>query len=125
MDQEHLAIEILKNDEVSSELKEKYYEVMVDEFQDTNSVQDYIFSRISKNNNLFTVGDVKQSIYRFRHANPSIFTEKIEKELKEEISNTENIVNKQVNQYKSEGNIEIEVIYEVLEDIGTKEKLVF
>ncbi len=79
MDQEHLAIEILENDEISAELKNKYYEVMVDEFQDTNSVQDYIFEKIAKENNLFTVGDVKQSIYRFRHADPSVFTARINK----------------------------------------------
>ncbi len=88
MDQEHLAIEILEDDGISKELKEKYCEVMVDEFQDTNSVQEYIFSRIAKENNLFTVGDVKQSIYRFRHANPSIFTKKIEKGITDENTRT-------------------------------------
>lgn len=88
IDQEHLAIEILEKDEVSEELKNKYAEIMVDEFQDTNSVQDYIFSRISKENNLFCVGDVKQSIYRFRHANPSVFTGKIEKGLSDDNTET-------------------------------------
>lgn len=76
-DQEHFAIEILSDDSVSDELKKRYYEIMVDEYQDTNEIQDYIFSRISRGNNLFTVGDVKQSIYRFRHAKPSIFTQRI------------------------------------------------
>lgn len=91
-DQEHLAIELLGNDAIADEISEKYTEVMVDEFQDTNSVQDYIFERISRKNNLFTVGDVKQSIYRFRHANPAIFTKKIlmEDENKETIYLNEN-----------------------------------
>ena len=74
--------------------------------------------------NLYKEVEIEQIEYEEGKA-AQILTEKIEKELKEEISNTENIVNKQVNQYKSEGNIEIEVIYEVLENIGTKEKLVF
>ena len=50
---------------------------MVDEYQDTNEVQDCIFQAISREGgNLFTVGDVKQSIYRFRLADPTIFLEK-------------------------------------------------
>ncbi len=55
-------------------LREYYYEILVDEFQDTNSLQFEIFSHLSKvNGNLFMVGDVKQSIYKFRNADPSIF----------------------------------------------------
>ena len=50
---------------------------------------------------------------------------KLEKELNEEIKNTENIVNKQVNTYENEGYIEVEVIYEVIEQIGTEEKIIF
>lgn len=53
---------------------------MVDEYQDVNSVQDEIFRALSKDgSNLFMVGDVKQSIYRFRLADPLIFTDKYEK----------------------------------------------
>lgn len=52
-------------------------------------------------------------------------TQKLEKELNEEIKNTENIVNKQVNTYENEGYIEVEVIYEVIEQIGTEEKIIF
>ena len=53
---------------------------MVDEYQDVNSVQDEIFRALSRDgNNLFMVGDVKQSIYRFRLADPLIFTDKYEK----------------------------------------------
>lgn len=54
-----------------------------------------------------------------------ILTEKLENELSTEIQNTQNIVNKQVNEYQQDGYVEVEVIYEVLENIGTKEKLIF
>ncbi len=58
----------------AKELSECYDEVMVDEYQDTNEIQEKIFRAISKNgSNLFVVGDVKQSIYRFREAEPEIF----------------------------------------------------
>ncbi len=59
------------------EISQRYAEIMVDEYQDTNAVQDAIFRAISREEqNLFFVGDVKQSIYRFRLADPSIFLEK-------------------------------------------------
>ncbi len=55
-------------------LAENYAEILVDEYQDVNEAQDMIFSALSRNeNNLFMVGDVKQSIYRFRQAMPEIF----------------------------------------------------
>ncbi len=50
--------------------------ILVDEFQDTNELQETIFAMISRGDNLFMVGDVKQSIYRFRHTNPYIFKTK-------------------------------------------------
>lgn len=60
-------------------LSERFYEVLIDEYQDTNRAQDMLFSCLSKNGeNMFTVGDVKQSIYRFRLASPEIFIEKSE-----------------------------------------------
>ena len=58
-------------------LSEQFEEIMVDEYQDTNRLQDTIFRCISRNGeNLFLVGDLKQSIYRFRNANPAVFLEK-------------------------------------------------
>ncbi|MEG1682831.1 MAG: helicase-exonuclease AddAB subunit AddA [Oscillospiraceae bacterium] len=80
-DQEHLALEILvREDGTSTEQGEliaaRYREVLVDEYQDTNEVQNHIFRAVSHGGqNLFTVGDVKQSIYRFRLADPGIFLE--------------------------------------------------
>ena len=58
-------------------VSERYDEVLVDEFQDTNAAQEIIFRAVSqKERNLFLVGDVKQSIYRFRQACPELFMEK-------------------------------------------------
>ena len=71
-----MAIDILKNnDKITNDLKNKYYEILIDEYQDTNDLQDIFISYIS-NNNVYMVGDIKQSIYRFRNANPYIFKKK-------------------------------------------------
>lgn len=78
-DQEHEAIRLLIGEdgeptELAALVSTRYREIMVDEYQDTNEVQNRIFDAIScKGENLFTVGDVKQSIYRFRLADPRIF----------------------------------------------------
>ena len=78
-DQEHEAIRLLVAEngeptELAALVSTRYREIMVDEYQDTNEVQNRIFDAIShKGENLFTVGDVKQSIYRFRLADPRIF----------------------------------------------------
>ncbi len=72
-DGEHKAVEILKNDAVKEECRRKYRYVFVDEYQDCNPVQEAIIEAVSSEDNLFTVGDVKQSIYRFRHAEPGLF----------------------------------------------------
>ncbi len=62
---------------VAREISQRYVELMIDEYQDTNGVQDRIFAAISRDGgNLFFVGDVKQSIYGFRRAEPEIFTAK-------------------------------------------------
>lgn len=78
----HLALKLLfekdgenyKKTDLANELSANYAEILVDEYQDVNMAQDMIFNALSKNeNNLFMVGDVKQSIYRFRQAMPEIF----------------------------------------------------
>ncbi len=71
-----LSIKILKeNKSVREELRDSFKEIMIDEYQDTNDVQDIFISLIS-NNNVYMVGDIKQSIYKFRGSNPNIFKEK-------------------------------------------------
>lgn len=63
--------------ELARELTESFSEILIDEYQDTNRAQDMLFSCLSRDgNNMFLVGDVKQSIYRFRLASPEIFMEK-------------------------------------------------
>ena len=81
---EHYALQLLmrKNDrgdweptELALELRRRYREVIVDEYQDVNQLQEYILQALA-GDNLFMVGDVKQSIYRFRRAKPAIFVQK-------------------------------------------------
>ena len=80
-DVEHFALKILLNEdgtpsEIAKKYQEKYQEIAIDEYQDSNLVQEYILTSISKGNNIFMVGDVKQSIYKFRQARPDLFLEK-------------------------------------------------
>jgi len=76
-DLEHLCLKLFKeNPDVCEELKAKYSEILMDEYQDTNGLQEEIFRHISRGDNLFMVGDMKQSIYRFRRSDPMIFKEK-------------------------------------------------
>lgn len=66
---------ILENDDIKEELKNKFHEILIDEYQDTNDLQEFFISLI-QNHNVYMVGDIKQSIYRFRNANPNIFKDK-------------------------------------------------
>ena len=77
-DLEHYALEVLEHDLVANEYKAKYEYVFIDEYQDSNIVQETIINSIKRHDNLFMVGDVKQSIYRFRLADPSLFIGKYE-----------------------------------------------
>lgn len=88
-DQEHFALEILRHKEdknkpssIALELKDKFEEILVDEYQDSNSVQEEIINLICRTEkdtrNVFMVGDLKQSIYRFRMAKPELFKSKKE-----------------------------------------------
>ncbi|MGM9850217.1 MAG: UvrD-helicase domain-containing protein [Bacilli bacterium] len=101
-----MAIRVLEeNENIRLELKNYYNEIMVDEYQDTNDIQEKFISLI-ENNNVYMVGDIKQSIYRFRNANPNIFR------------------NKYNNYEKLNGGIKIDLLknfrsrYEVLDDIN-------
>lgn len=71
-----MAIKLVKTDEeVNKSLKYFFKEILIDECQDTSDIQEEFINAIA-NNNVYMVGDIKQSIYRFRNANPSIFKEK-------------------------------------------------
>lgn len=75
-DLEHLCLKLLKDENALKEIRARYKYVFVDEYQDTNPVQEAIVATLSKESNLFMVGDVKQSIYGFRGCDPSIFVDK-------------------------------------------------
>lgn len=71
-----MAIKLIKNNEsIRSEVMNSFNEIMLDEYQDTSDIQETLISLIA-NNNVYAVGDQKQSIYRFRNANPFIFSNK-------------------------------------------------
>ena len=80
-DVEHFALKILLDEnaqptEIAKKYQEKFEEIAIDEYQDSNLVQEYILTSISRGNNIFMVGDVKQSIYKFRQARPDLFLNK-------------------------------------------------
>lgn len=75
-DVEHYALEILNNKEIGDTYRKKYNYIFIDEYQDSNGLQETLIGQIKRENNLFMVGDVKQSIYRFRLADPSLFIKK-------------------------------------------------
>ena len=84
-DIEHFALKILLSrdadgnyvpSKVAEKYRDKFEEIAIDEYQDSNQVQEYILSTISRGNNIFMVGDVKQSIYKFRQACPKLFLDK-------------------------------------------------
>ena len=71
-----MAIKIVQeHQDIREELKWAYNEILIDEYQDTNDLQEMFISSI-ENDNVYMVGDIKQSIYRFRNANPGIFKTK-------------------------------------------------
>ncbi len=74
-DMEHLALKILSNPDIAAIYREHFDEIYVDEYQDSNMAQEVLVSLICKKDpgNVFCVGDIKQSIYRFRHARPDLF----------------------------------------------------
>ena len=75
----NMAIKLVKeNIHIREEIKSNLNEILIDEYQDTNDIQEQFISYIS-NNNVYVVGDIKQSIYRFRNANPYIFKNKYER----------------------------------------------
>ena len=75
-DLEHLCLKLLQDEHTREEIHSRYKMIFVDEYQDTNPIQEAIVKLISTPTNLFMVGDVKQSIYGFRGCEPSIFTDK-------------------------------------------------
>ncbi len=77
-DVEHFALEALSNEDVSDFYRNKFKFIFVDEYQDSNQIQETLLSQIKRENNMFMVGDSKQSIYKFRLADVSLFNSKME-----------------------------------------------
>lgn len=77
-DLEHYALEILENEKAAEDYRNRFEYIFIDEYQDSNVVQESLIDHIRRENNVFMVGDVKQSIYRFRLADPTLFIEKYE-----------------------------------------------
>lgn len=77
-DMEEKFINLLENREANSIIKERFQYIFFDEYQDSNEIQNYIIEKLAGENNLFFVGDVKQSIYGFRRAEPEIFLNKLD-----------------------------------------------
>ena len=98
-DMEQFAYQILSQDTSNSQMARSFYqtkfkEILVDEYQDINPLQERILQLIKKDgqNNLFMVGDVKQSIYGFRQAEPSLFLHKYQEAAKDENKQDERIL---------------------------------
>ncbi len=131
-DIEHLALKILVNEDGSkTEIAKKYdfEEVAIDEYQDSNLIQEMILNSVSNGKNIFMVGDVKQSIYRFRQARPDLFLRKYESYKKaiitsDEADDTQNIVNDNTkiqlyNNFRSRENV-LNLTNQIFENIMSK-----
>ena len=126
-DIEHLALEILikENDEkiessdIAKKYQEKFAEIAIDEYQDSNLVQEYILTSISKGNNIFMVGDVKQSIYKFRQAMPDLFLNKYQN-YSENTANEKGLKIKLFKNFRSRENV-LEITNMIFESIMGKE----
>ena len=125
-DIEHYALKILvKKDEngnysgtdVAKKYREKFEEIAIDEYQDSNQVQEYILKAVSRGNNLFMVGDVKQSIYKFRQVCPELFLEEYDRY---DLNGNENGLKIQLfKNFRSRENV-LEITNEVFKTIMSK-----
>lgn len=117
-DIEHYALAVLSHEEAAAEYRDKFEYIFIDEYQDSNIVQETLIGKIKRENNLFMVGDVKQSIYKFRLAEPEIFIGKYEafKENKNEFDIKLDLNNN----FRSKGRI-IEAVNDVFRQIMKKD----
>ncbi|HWR22384.1 MAG TPA: UvrD-helicase domain-containing protein [Feifaniaceae bacterium] len=76
-DMEHLALRALREEETRTALKNRFRYIFVDEYQDSSRIQECLIESVRREDNVFLVGDVKQSIYRFRQADPGLFLNKL------------------------------------------------
>lgn len=126
-DMEHFALDILVQYEdgepiptqVAKNYQKKFNEIAIDEYQDSNLVQETILNSVSNGNNIFMVGDVKQSIYQFRQARPKLFLEKYQKYGTKDENNENGLKIKLFKNFRSRTNI-LEVTNIIFENIMTQ-----
>jgi len=113
-DIEHFALNILVQEkngeihqtEIAKKYQEKFVEIAIDEYQDSNLIQEYILGSISNNSNIFMVGDVKQSIYKFRQARPDLFYTKYNTyKLKQDKKDNDNLKIQLFKNFRSRKNV--------------------
>ena len=127
---EHFALEILvkQNEngefvqtETAKKYMEKFEEIAIDEYQDSNMVQEQLLSAISNGKNMFMVGDVKQSIYKFRQARPDLFLGKYDRyKLKQELTAEDDLKIQLFQNFRSRSNI-LNITNCVFENIMSKQ----
>ena len=124
-DIEHFALKIILDENgkktiVAKKYEEKFDEIAIDEYQDSNLVQESILTSISNGKNIFMVGDVKQSIYKFREARPELFLQKYEEyKNKEEKTESDNLKIQLFRNFRSRNNI-LDITNLVFEAIMSK-----
>lgn len=118
-DLEHKTIELFKNEEIVSELKNQYKFIFFDEYQDVNEIQEYILNQISGSHNINLIGDVKQSIYEFRLSMPQNFVDKFN-QFSSDCENC-NVINFNKN-YRSDNNI-LQFSNKIFDKLITKQTL--
>ena len=117
-DIEHYALAVLSREDAAAEYRNKFEYIFIDEYQDSNIVQETLIGKIKRGNNLFMVGDVKQSIYKFRLAEPEIFISKYEA-FKENLNECDVKLDLNKN-FRSKGNI-IAAVNDIFRRIMTKD----
>ena len=127
---EHFALEILvkqnedgsfEQTETAKKYMEKFEEIAIDEYQDSNMVQEQILTAISNGKNMFMVGDVKQSIYKFRQARPDLFLGKYEKyKLKKDLEDGQDLKIQLFRNFRSRKNV-LDLTNTVFKNIMSKQ----
>ena len=124
-DIEHFALQLLLDENgektiIAKKYEEKFDEIAIDEYQDSNLVQEAILTSVSNGKNIFMVGDVKQSIYKFRQARPELFLQKYDEyKIKEEKKENDNLKIQLFRNFRSRNNI-LDITNLVFEAIMSK-----
>ena len=123
-DMEHLAVQILEKETPAKTFYNRFKYIFIDEYQDTNNIQETLISCFAHKDNVFKVGDVKQSIYRFRQAEPAIF-ERVYNEYSDEASEDAVAIDLNMNFRSNDGTIRYinEVFANIMEGYDSRAQL--